>query len=312
MPAARAFENVVRFVARRYDLNVLGVDLGAVSTTVVSARDANVSRIVRADIGLGQSLENVVERAGLECLLRWLPVEMEAQSARIQWLNHSLHPAGIPVSLQDAHLMQAAARAALSTTLADSGLSVDGIDLVLLTGRAFAHNSNFGALALLALDALQPTGTFTLAADVLGLTSALGALAPLNAAAAAGALERDGFLTLGTVIAPSTSLQQGQLAMRVQIEGLDTGTLNLEVQQGSLELVPLPWGRKASIQVRAERGVRLGNRHPGYFKAQVEGGALGLIIDARGRPIQLPLEAEKRRAQLQKWFWDIGGEVGNG
>ncbi|MCL4393471.1 MAG: hypothetical protein M1482_01410, partial [Chloroflexi bacterium] len=199
----------------------------------------------------------------------------------------------------------------LSTTVRESGMDVDGMDLVLLTGRTFAHNSNFGALALLALDALQPTGIFTLAVDVLGLTQAFGALAPLNAAAAAGALERDGFLTLGTVIAPTTSLREGQLAMRVHIEGLDAGTLNLDVQQGSLELVPLPAGRKASIEIRASQGVRLGGRRPGYFKAQVEGGTLGLIIDARGRPIQLPADADKRRAQLQKWSWDIGGEVGN-
>jgi hypothetical protein len=48
------------------------------------------------------------------------------------------------------------------------------------------------------------------------------------------------------------------------------------------------------------------------YKAQVEGGALGLVIDARGRPIVLPAEAERRRAQVQKWYWDIGGEVSVG
>ncbi|MCL4393470.1 MAG: glutamate mutase L, partial [Chloroflexi bacterium] len=98
LPAARAFENVVRFVARRYDLNVAGVDLGAASTTIVSVRGDRVSRVVRADLGLGQSLENVISHAGLEHLVRWLPQEMDAERARTYWLNHALHPAGIPVS----------------------------------------------------------------------------------------------------------------------------------------------------------------------------------------------------------------------
>jgi hypothetical protein len=56
----------------------------------------------------------------------------------------------------------------------------------------------------------------------------------------------------------------------------------------------------------------LGPGRRGIFKAQVEGGALGLIIDARGRPIALPADAEKRRAKIQQWYWDIGGEVNYG
>jgi hypothetical protein len=40
----------------------------------------------------------------------------------------------------------------------------------------------------------------------------------------------------------------------------------------------------------------------------VEGGALGLIVDARGRPLarQLPADPELRRDQIQQWLWDMG------
>jgi len=96
------------------------------------------------------------------------------------------------------------------------------------------------------------------------------------------------------------------------VQSETSGTIDLEVQHGSLELVPLPAGQKASIEIRPSRGVDLGNKHTGVFKAQVEGGALGLIIDGRGRPITLAADAEKRRAQVKKWHWDIGAEVSHG
>ncbi len=312
MPSARALENVIRFVAHRFNLNVLGADLGGTSTSIISARGNALTRVVRSDLSLGQNMENVLMRAGIDQLMCWLPMEMDEEDARLRWLNHTLHPAEVPVTREDARLIQAAARAALATAAREGDIDVGGIELLLLTGRAFAHNTNPGALALLALDALQPTGIFTLAVDTLGLAPAFGALASIHATAAAAAIERDGFLTLGTVIAPISNGREGQIDLRVQVQSDATGTMNLEVQHGSLELVPLPAGQKASIEVRPSGGVDLGNKHHGIFKAQVEGGSLGLIIDARGRPITLSADVEKRRAQVQKWYWDIGGEVSVG
>jgi hypothetical protein len=63
------------------------------------------------------------------------------------------------------------------------------------------------------------------------------------------------------------------------------------------------------IEVRITRGVELLQAKRGVFKAEVAGGALGLIIDARGRPINLPGDQDKRRAKVQGWYWDVGGEV---
>jgi hypothetical protein len=73
--------------------------------------------------------------------------------------------------------------------------------------------------------------------------------------------------------------------------------------------VPLLPGQKAMIEVRPASGVELPHAKRGVFKAEVAGGALGLIIDARGRPIGLPSDPEKRRTKVQEWYWDVGGEV---
>jgi hypothetical protein len=71
-------------------------------------------------------------------------------------------------------------------------------------------------------------------------------------------------------------------------------------------VVPLAPGQKAALQIKISPGVDLGPDRRGTFKADVEGGAIGLIIDARGRPVSLPTSADKRREKIQKWLWDVG------
>jgi hypothetical protein len=310
LSSTQAFQNVVRYLARRYNLSVLGVDLGGGATTLVSARGDAVQSIVRADLGVGHHLAHLVAQTPPERLLNWLPLELSADEAQAHWLSHALTPRALPLTRQEAFLMHAAARVALATAAQD--LAAHAFDLIVLSGGAFATNSNLGALALVALDALQPTGVFSLAVDPFGLVPAWGGLATLHAEAAASVLERDGLVTLGTVIAPLSKNREGQIDARVQIQPAESGVINLEVQHGSLELVPLLAGQKAAIEIRPANGVTIPNVKRGVFKAHIEGGALGLIIDARGRPIVLPGEAEKRRTKIQQWYWDVGGEVGYG
>lgn len=307
---ARAFENVVRFLSRRHGINVLGVDLGGAWTTVVSARKNGYASFVRANLGLGQGMDGLIRRAGIERLMEWLPLECTAEQAQIRWLNQTYRPWAIPSTHDEAHLMQAAARTALATAVRE--VDVNDVDLVLLTGGMCTHTDNFGALALLVLDALQPSGIFTLAADSFGLVPAFGGMAAVNPAAAASVIERDGLVTLGTVIAPMSKNRDGQVDVRVRVKPTGAGAIELEVQHGSLELIPLTQEQKAEIEVRPTRGVELGKTKNGIFKAEIEGGALGLIIDARGRPVTLPADPDARRSQVQKWYWDVGGEVSNG
>jgi hypothetical protein len=307
IPSSQAFQNTIRYLARRYGLNVLGADLGGGATTLVTVRGDRLQHIVRADLGTGQHLKNIVAQTPVERLTAWLPAEISNEEAQAHWLNQSLYPRALPLTRQDAYLMHAAARVALATAAQD--IETTGLDLIVLSGGAFGSNSNLGALALIALDALQPSGVFSLAVDPFGLAPALGGVAAANPEAAASVIERDGLVTLGTVIAPLSKNREGQIDARVQIQPANSGAINLEVQHGSLELVPLLPGQKATIEIRPASGVTLPNVKRGMFKAQIEGGALGLIIDARGRPIALPGDPEKRRTKIQQWYWDIGGEV---
>lgn len=306
LPSARAFENVVRFLARRYGLNILAADIGSATTTIAQTRGDAYTRVVRADLGIGSSLQAMLARAGTHALMQWIPLEMDADDMLATWLNHAIHPGAIPGTRDEFLLLQAAARVALTSAARNAQLDARAVDLLLLTGGIFSNNSNFASLALLALDGLQPSGIFTLAVDQFGLAPAYGALAALNAAAAGDVIERDGFTTLGTVIAPLSNNRAGAVDVRIQVQPTNGGAMNIEVPHGSLEVIPLPAGQKAAIQVRASTGVLLGAGRGSTFKAEIEGGVLGLIVDARSRPIQLPDQPEKRRVQVQEWLWDVG------
>jgi len=308
--SAQAFQNVIRYLARRYGLRVLGVDLGGGATTIVAVKGEQTRTLLRADVGMGHHLADLLERVPLERWLEWLPIEMTDDEAHAYWLEHALYPRALPLTRQETYLLQAAARMALATAAQD--LERDAWDLIVLSGGTFASNSNHGALALLALDALQPYGVFSLAVDSFGLVPAVGMLATLNAEAAASVLEQDSLVTLGPVIALQSRNREGQLDARVRLQPANSGPINLEVQHGSLELVPILSGQKAALEVRLSGSTTLPNARRGVFQAQVEGGALGVIIDARGRPITLPGDAEKRRTKIQQWYWDVGGEVAYG
>jgi hypothetical protein len=41
-------------------------------------------------------------------------------------------------------------------------------------------------------------------------------------------------------------------------------------------------------------------------KLKVQGGALGVVIDARGRPLRLPSDAGRRMELFKKWLWTLG------
>ncbi|MEY2820339.1 MAG: hypothetical protein RL275_3802, partial [Chloroflexota bacterium] len=39
----------------------------------------------------------------------------------------------------------------------------------------------------------------------------------------------------------------------------------------------------------------------------ITGGALGIVFDGRGRPLDLPADPVRRRELIKKWNWTLGG-----
>ena len=79
---------------------------------------------------------------------------------------------------------------------------------------------------------------------------------------------------------------------------------------GQLAIVPIQQGEHAHLTLRPERGIDVGFGGPGKAGAlRIAGGAVGLMIDARGRPLNLATDPGRRRELNEKWLYEIGARV---
>lgn len=319
LPTAEGFRLVLRHLARLYELDLLAVDVGAATTHLAGVIGGEYGSTVNAELGVGYGVGNVLERAGLERIVRWLPYEMEPTEARHAIMNKALRPMTIPETREELLLEQAVAREAVSLTLERARTRwLDGdssrrpgrlppLDLIVGRGGVLSRAPQPAEAALVLLDALQPTGICTLALDQWSLLPQLGALAYVHSLAAAQLVARDGFLRLGTAICLVGTAREGSVALRIRVKYDDGQTIDVEVPYRSLEVIPLMPGRKAALELRptSRFDVGLGRRGKGAT-TEVEGGVVGIIVDARGRPLTLPARADQCRAKVQQWMWEVG------
>jgi hypothetical protein len=319
LPTSTAFGRTIQYLARLDGINVLGVDLGGGSSTLAAVVDERFDLLVRGDVGTGHNITDILDRVPVESVLRWLPFEIDPVEVRNSLENSALRYQSVPQTRQDLLLEQAVAREILRLSLAEISprwLSApsrmyDGLPpkfhLIVGSGGVLSQTPHYGQAALLLLDALQPVGVSGLALDRVGLVAPLGAVAMVNPLAAAQVTGRDALLNLGTVVAPVGESREGDTALTFGIEYEDGRSLQVEVPYGSLEVIPLPWGQTANLELRPTRRFDVGLGKKGQAgMTRVEGGVIGIIIDARGRPLPFAQDAGQQRERMQRWLWDMG------
>jgi len=322
MPTASAFGRLIRFLSKAYASNkgVLGLDIGASATTLAAAFNGDLLLGVYPELGLASGLSGLLERLRLDEVTRWLPLEIEDETVRDYLFNRALSPASLPVTAEELaieqaltrQLMQLAVRQAAGGFLAravqpEAGL-LPWFEPIIATGSVLTKAPNLAQTLMMLLDGLQPTGTTTLVLDQNHLSAALGAAAAINPILVAQVLDSNSYLYLGTVISPIGNARPGTPVLRLKITYENNHEANLDIKQGALELLPLPSGQTARLHLQPLHRYDVGMGGPGRGgRLNIHGGVFGVIIDARGRPLQLPDEAGRRREQLKKWLWTLGG-----
>lgn len=310
MATASALGVVIRFLAERYRLNVVGLDLGASSITVANALEGRFAQTVRTDLGMGHAISALLEEREWGDILRWLPFSLDPVEAEAKLAHKALEASAIPQTPEELLLEQAVATEALGLILSKArqfwsqGGFSPFLDLVVASGGGLRHIPKHGQMALLVIDALQPIGVTNLALDDVALLPQLGALARLQPSAAAQVLERDALTNLGTVVAPIGRAQEGEVILRFEIRFQGKSqVIEGQARYGSLQVIPLGPGQSAMLELRPAPGfdIGLGRRGKGAT-TPVDGGSVGLIIDARGRPLCLPQDEEERLAKIGKWL----------
>ena len=75
---------------------------------------------------------------------------------------------------------------------------------------------------------------------------------------------------------------------------------------GELRLISLGVGEWAQVEIKPAKQVDGGGGKGASITKRVEGGVVGLLLDGRGRPLQIPQDAPTRMATLKQWNQAVG------
>ena len=321
MNTADGFGRVVRYLSHVYDSGkgVLGIDLGASQTTIAAGFGGDLRLHVRTDLGLGSAVTGVLRHASAADVGRWLPVQVPEPRIRDYIFNKALHPGVIPVQMEELHMEYALAREIMRLALASArqdwpagrdvraGVRLPPMEPILACGGVLSRAPRPGYAALAILDGLQPTGVATLILDPHNLTPALGVAAGVVPLATVQALDSGSYVSLGTVVAPIGTGRPGRPMLRLRLDREGGDSAEGQLRYGQLSVLPLRQGEFGKLTLRPERGFDVGFGGPGRAGAvRVSGGAVGVILDGRGRPLELTRDSGRWRDLVQKWLWDIG------
>ena len=323
MPTAYAEGRIIRFLSQVYDSakGILGVDLGASAASVAASFAGDLTLGVYPQLGLGEGLANLLRFTTLNEIMKWLTVDIPADTVRDYIYQKSIYPGSLPATPEDMSIEQALARQALYIAL--NSLSKDFprsarraspalipyFEPILACGSVITRAPTLGQSLLILLDGIQPVGITTLILDQNNLLPALGAAASRNSILPIQILESGAFLGLATVVAPYATTRTATPILKGRLVYQNGNESNVEVKQGALEVFPLPVGQSARLYLEpfhhTDIGFGPGRTNEAGFP--ITGTALGLVIDARGRPLRLPGDAARRRDVIKKWLWMLGG-----
>jgi hypothetical protein len=120
-------------------------------------------------------------------------------------------------------------------------------------------------------------------------------------------IESGAFIGLGTVVSVIAAANYGDQVLRARLAYADGTEARAEVKFGSLEILPLPSGQTARLSLQPLRRADAGLGPGRSGVVPVTGGALGVVIDARGRPLEIPSDPVGRRERMKRWSYAVGG-----
>lgn len=322
LPTGYAVGRMMRFLSKVYGSakGILSVDIGASAAVVAAGFKGKSTLGVYPQFGLGENLAGLLNYTSLEEILRWSPLDITNGVLRDYLYQKSLYPSAIPATKEDQALAQSVSRQALylamrtarrdfprSASTLRAGL-LPLFEPILAGGGALSDSTRPGDALLLLLDALQPSGVSTVIIDQNNLLPLLGAAAAQNSLLPVQVLESGAFLSIGTVVAPIASANYGTPILRAKLTYENGTEARADVKFGSLEILQLPSGEVGKLNLQPMHGadVGFGPGHAGTIS--VSGGVLGVVFDGRGRPLELPSDAVRRRELIKKWRWTLGGE----
>ena len=338
MPTPAAVGLIIRTIAEKEGINVIGVDIGGATTDIFSYFRVEgkgiYNRSVSANLGLSYSVSNVMAEAGMANVMRWASFDIEEEDLKNRIKNKMIRPTTIPHLLDELIIEQGLAREALRLAFIqhkELAVGLKGIqqqrdiadafnqeatgatlikmmelDLLVGSGGVLSHAPRRSQAMMMLIDAFQPEGTTRLAVDSIFMMPHLGVLTSVHETAATEVFDKDCIIYLGTCFAPRGDGRPGDRAMSYRIEPETGQTLEGEMSFGEIKLFPYGLDDKGlplrgTALISPARGLDMGQGKGRAVKGEVYGGVVGIVLDARGRPIRFAQNRQDRVSQLESW-----------
>jgi uncharacterized protein (TIGR01319 family) len=329
MPTPAGEGMAIQLIADNFKENTLGVGLGGATTNVYSIVDGRFVRSVSANLGMSYSITNVMKEAGIKNIMRWIPFKIEEEEVASRLMNKMIRPTTIPQTLEDLMVEHAVAREALrlglkhhrtiatrlkgiqiqrtisdmfNQELEESYVQMMTINVIAGTGGLLSHAPRRVQPMLILSDAWQPEGVTKMYQDSVFMMPHLGVTSTVYRDAAWSIFDKDCLVRIGTSIAPVGNANLGDPVMTVELVMPDGNKIKEELKFGEIKLIPLGEGQEAKAVINPAKTFDIGEGLGKSKEATVIGGVAGVLLDARGRPLNLPEDDSQRRDLLYKWF----------
>ena len=261
-------EDAARSLAESAASDALVVDVSEAMTSCALARaDGTVEAVHAMSIGLGVAADRVVARAGIDRVRRWLPWPMDTPALLERVFNRARWLGAVPASEVALAIEMALAREAIGLALRE------------------ASDAGLSIAAMRAAPNVLVTGraaAFPRAAQT--LVVALDGLQPTGIVNLWREPD-DGRAERVALVAPVTTRRSATLRLAHA-----AGREEQRVARGTIVVAPL----RGIVEIS------------GAVRGFGDAGALGIVIDVRGRPIALPHRDAERLPALGRWNAALG------
>ena len=317
IPASFGWERVIRLLSKVYESHkgVLGADIGVSGICLAAGFGGETQVAAFPQYGLGNPNQHQFDADFIDDIQKWLMFDFSVPEIKNLIQTRRIYPASLPlteaeldfeyaystVALQ--HSIQQFLQSLHSITHIGESECLPAVEPIIISGSVLTNSSHLARSAMTILNGLQPTRITTLILDQHHLVKVLGAAAAVNPVLAIQAMDFGTLLNLASVIAPVGRAKAGTVILKAKINYEDGREQKLDVRYGQFICLPLPIGQSMQMQLQPLHKFDIGMGGEGVGgKVRLNGSALGVIIDARGRPLRLPQDREKRRELHKRWM----------
>ncbi len=325
MPTPGAVGEIIKRIAEKENICVVGVDIGGATTDVFSVFDGQFNRTVSANYGMSYSICNVMADAGIQNVSRWLSTELSESDLTNRIANKMIRPTTIPQTLEELIIEQSIAREALrlsflqhknfavslkgvqqERTISDTfeqtisgGTLVDlnKLDLIVGSGGVLSHAPRREQALRMLVDSFLPEGITQIAVDSIFMMPQLGALSSVFEEAAIEVFNKDCLIRLGTCIAPKGNAKLGDVIMDYSINS-SNNIIEGSLRYGELKLIKCDFIPN-EVKFLMKNGFYLNGKDE--YLGSIYGGEVGILLDGRGRSFSFKNFSNNRIEMIEKW-----------